>query len=223
MRVYVENSNKRKTVYDILNIFYEKDQIIFDKDQAEVLVGDDFLILGDEKISYEDNLDLKVKLYKYLAEKTGYESPWGILTGSKPSKLLKKYSLDQIREKYLVSESKIHILSQVKKTQDREDFDPKDFNLYINIPFCPTRCDYCSYPTIVGSHVDKSSYVEFLLEELDQVKIPAKLDTVYIGGGTPSFLSHDDLKRLLEKLKQTLLLGNLPSRLVGKIVLILKN
>lgn len=59
MRVYVENSNKRKTVYDILNIFYEKDQIIFDKDQAEVLVGDDFLILGDEKISYEDNLDRK--------------------------------------------------------------------------------------------------------------------------------------------------------------------
>lgn len=202
MIVYVENSNKRKTVYDILNIFYEKDQIIFDKDQAEVLVGDDFLILGDEKISYEDNLDLKVKLYKYLAEKTGYESPWGILTGSKPSKLLKKYSLDQIREKYLVSESKAHILDQVKKTQDREDFDPKDFNLYINIPFCPTRCDYCSYPTIVGSHVDKSSYVDFLLEELDQVKIPAKLDTVYIGGGTPSFLSHDDLKRLLEKIKE---------------------
>src|SRR5699024_7530022 len=44
--------------------------------------------------------------------------------------------------------------------------------------------------------------VDFLLKELDQVKIPEKLDTVYIGGGTPSFLSHDDLIRLLEKIKE---------------------
>lgn len=201
MKVYVANPNKRKTAYDILNIFYQKEQIIFTKDQAEVLIGDDFLVLGGEKIPYQDNLDLKVKLYTYLVNKTSYKSPWGILTGSKPSKLLQKYSLDQVREKYLISEEKLEILEEVARIQAMEDFDPKAWNLYINIPFCPTRCDYCSYPTIVGSHIDKSAYVDYLLREIDQVNLPKSLDTIYIGGGTPSFLSHKDLERLLGKVK----------------------
>lgn len=200
MKVFVSNPNKRKAAYDILNIFYQKDQIIFDRDQAEILIEDDLLILGNKEIAYKDNLDLKRKIYRYLSEKTAYSSPWGILTGSKPSKLLKKYSKDQLKEKYFLSDEKIEILSQVERTQSLENFDSKAFNLYINIPFCPTRCDYCSYPTIVGSHMDKSVYIDYLLMELDQVKIPSKLDTVYIGGGTPSFLSYDDIRRLLEKI-----------------------
>lgn len=201
MIVYVENSKKRKIVYDILNIFYEKEEIIFDRKGAEILIGDDFLAFNGEKISYEDNLSLKTELYKILSQITGYESPWGILTGSKPSKLLKKYTLDQIKEKYLLKDDKLEILYKVHKTQSMEIFNKDSFNLYINIPFCPTRCDYCSYPTIVGSHTDKSVYVDYLLKEIDEIKLPSNLNTVYIGGGTPSFLNHRDLERLLKKIR----------------------
>lgn len=201
MIVYVENSKKRKTVYDILNIFYEKEEIIFDRKEAELFIGDDFLAFKKEKIPYGDNLSLKTELYKILSQKTGYESPWGILTGSKPSKLLKKYSLEEIKEKYKIKDDKLEMLSQVHKIQSRESFNKDSFNLYINIPFCPTRCEYCSYPTIVGSHIDKSIYIDYLLKEIDEVKLPSNLNTVYIGGGTPSFLSHRDLERLLKKIR----------------------
>lgn len=198
MRLYVKDPNKRKTVYDIVNIFYEKDQIIFDKEGAEILIGDDFLLLGEEKVFYKSNLDLKTIIYKYLAQKTSYRSPWGILTGSKPSKLLKKYSPKEIKDKYLVSDEKIELLEKIKENQENLSFDPKAFNLYINIPFCPTRCDYCSYPTIVGSHVDRSIYIDYLLKELEGLKLPKKVHTIYIGGGTPSFLIEKDLIRLLK-------------------------
>lgn len=202
MKVYVENPNTRKAVYDILNIFYQKEEIIFDKDLAEVLIGDDFLIFKDQKIPYEDKLDLKRKLYSYLSKKTGYQSPWGILTGSKPSKLLQKYDLKEIKEVYLVRDDKLFILDEVKKIQEKEKFDQKAFNLYINIPFCPTRCDYCSYPTIVGSHADKASYIDYLLREIEEVNLPKKLDTIYVGGGTPSFLNKEDLVRLLDRISK---------------------
>ncbi|MDD7304976.1 MAG: radical SAM protein [Peptoniphilaceae bacterium] len=202
MIVYVENPNKRKAVYDILNIFYQKDQIIFDKDKASIFVGDDFLLLDGLEFFYEDNLSLKAKLYKFLCEKTSYRSPWGILTGSKPSKLLKKHSPEEIRKKYLLSEEKLKTLIEVDKVQKQETFNDKDFNLYINIPFCQTRCDYCSYPTIVGNKEDKSLYVKNLLREIDKVKLAPKLDTIYIGGGTPSFLSYDDLSLLLERISE---------------------
>lgn len=202
MIVYLDNPKKRKIVYDILNIFYNKEEIIFDRKSADILIEDDFLILGDKKIKCSDNLYLKKNLYKYLVEKTGYEPLWGILTGSKPSKLLKNYSLDEIKEKYLLNDDKIKILDQVKKIQQKEKFNPNSFNLYINIPFCPTRCEYCSYPTIVGNNIYKSLYIDFILRELDEVKLPHNLDTVYIGGGTPSFLSHKDLERLLKNIKQ---------------------
>mgnify|MGYP000956552179 CR=1 FL=1 len=195
MKFYVANNKKRKQVYDILNIFYDHDDLVFDED-ASLKVYDGEIIFGEGKISYEEN-KLKRTLYELLVKETGYQSPWGYLTGSKPSKLLGKMSPADLKEKYLISDKKLNILEDIRNLQESMSFDPKDFSLYINIPFCPTRCKYCSYPTIVGDRKEKGEYISSLIYEIENINIPQRLDAIYIGGGTPSFIDEDDLERLL--------------------------
>lgn len=200
MKFYVANNKKRKQVYDILNIFYDHDDLVFDE-EASLKVYDEEMIFGEYKISYEEN-DLKRKLYELLVKETGYKSPWGYLTGSKPSKLLEKMSLSEIKEKYLLSDKKLKLLEDIRNLQESMSFNPDDFSLYINIPFCPTRCKYCSYPTIVGDRKENSEYISSLIYEIENIDLPQRLDAIYIGGGTPSFIDEDDLARLLSAINK---------------------
>lgn len=200
MKFYVANNKKRKQVYDILNIFYDHDDLVFDED-ASLKVYDEEIIFGEDKISYEEN-KLKRTLYELLVKETGYKSPWGYLTGSKPSKLLEKMSLSEIKEKYLISDKKLKLLEDIRNLQEAMSFNPNDFSLYINIPFCPTRCKYCSYPTIVGDRKEKSEYISSLIYEIENIDLTESLDAIYIGGGTPSFIDEDDLARLLSAINK---------------------
>lgn len=195
MKFYVANSKKRKQVYDILNIFYDHDDLVFDED-ASLKVYDGEIIFGKRKIPYKE-ANLKRKLYELLMKETGYKSPWGYLTGSKPSRLLDKMSPIDLKKKYLLSDEKLKLLEEIRDQQAILSFDQEDFSLYINIPFCPTRCKYCSYPTIVGDRKEKGEYISSLIYEIENINIPQKLDAIYIGGGTPSFIDEDDLERLL--------------------------
>lgn len=198
MKINLSNENKRKIVYDILNIFYDDSEIEFGE-EGDLKILDDKIIFKDSSYSYQDNYQLKATLYNILVEETGYESPWGMLTGSKPSKLLQKYSPDELKEKYFISDEKLDLLVEVKNEQDKLTFDENNYNLYINIPFCPSRCSYCSYPTLIGPNHDRSSYIDTLCYEIDKIDVANDLASIYLGGGTPSDLSHYDLERLLDK------------------------
>lgn len=200
MKFYVANNKKRKQVYDILNIFYDHDDLAFDED-ASLKVYDEEIIFGERKIAYKE-ADLKRKLYELLVKETGYQSPWGYLTGSKPSKLLEKMTPADLKEKYLISDKKLKLLEDIRNLQEAMSFDSNDFSLYINIPFCPTRCKYCSYPTIVGDRKEKGEYISSLIYEIENLNLPQRLDAIYIGGGTPSFIDEADLARLLSAIKQ---------------------
>lgn len=202
MIVYLDKENLRKNVYDILNIFYDRDDFSFleDKDRADIIIEDKKISYKDEKIELKNKLDMKIYLYEILEKITGKSSDWGILTGSKPSKLLKNHILDDLRNIYKLKENKIDLLKSVRESQDKLDFNEDDFNIYINIPFCPKRCSYCSYPTIVSNTVDKKTYVKTLIKEIEEINIPKNLDTVYIGGGTPSNLDIGDIGKILESI-----------------------
>lgn len=197
MKIKLEDKSKRKIVYDILNIFFDHEDINFTEDDFDLDIGQEEIIYKGKSHPYADKKDLKANLYEILSALTGYKSPWGTLTGSKPSKLLKAKSLSEIKETYKVSDEKIRLLADVKSEQERLSFDEKAFSLYINIPFCPTRCDYCSYPTLVGPHHDKSAYVDYLIREIEETSLPSDLDSIYIGGGTPSFLRADEIIKML--------------------------
>lgn len=201
MKIYLKSPNKRKIIYDILNIFYESDEILF-SDSGDLSIDDKKISFLGKSYEYENNYQLKAILYKILATKNSYTSPWGMLTGSKPSKLLQKYKLEEIKKKYFLADEKINLLAEIKNQQEKLSFKSNDFNLYINIPFCPSRCQYCSYPTLIGTNHDKSSYVDLLLREIREINLPENLDAIYIGGGTPSYLKISDIKRLLELINE---------------------
>jgi len=158
---------------------------------------------------------LALLIYQAFSELTGRRPDWGVLTGIRPVKLVYKYwekgmSDEEIvrllGERYYVSEKKSRVLVRTAHTEKKavELSRPESFSLYIAVPFCPTRCKYCSF---VSHSIDKAGklipeYVELLCEELkstgDMVReLGLCLETVYMGGGTPTVLTAGQLTQVL--------------------------
>lgn len=174
---------------------------------------------GDLLISRELKNKLKLVLYKGLVKLTGHESEWGTLTGVRPTKLafmLKKEGLSQeecikkLNEDYLCSEDKARLILRIadyeySKVSDYIDEDT--YSLYIGIPFCPTTCLYCSFASNpVGGNQEKAdSYLKALHKEIEETASlmgDKRLISVYIGGGTPTALSAEQLENLLTKVNK---------------------
>lgn len=167
----------------------------------------------------DDELIMARLLYTALSKATGRSLPWGVLTGVRPIKLfsvLSEQDGEETAERYfrsvlLVSDEKIALAKQVAANQraiiDRSS--KRSFSLYVSIPFCPTRCNYCSF---VSQSIEKAKkliddYLPLLLSELrytaDLVKqLGLRLESVYIGGGTPTTLSAEQLDLLLTEIEE---------------------
>ena len=152
---------------------------------------------------------LSVLLYRVLEEFTGITPPWGILTGVRPVKLLAGMSPREAEQKLLVNPQKLALARRISEVQEPlvAAIPERSFSLYVSIPFCPTRCSYCSF---VSHSVDKAAglvddYLDKLITEIKQTadiagQLGLRLDTVYFGGGTPTTLSAEQLKRLFAAL-----------------------
>lgn len=155
-------------------------------------------------------------IYRILSEVTGIRPKWGILTGIRPVKNLHwdeergnplSETDRQFREDYLVSEDKIrlcHMIYEVQKPAFALS-QKNSVSLYISIPFCPSRCSYCSFvsQSIGNKNVQKllPGYVEYLMREIRYTSelmrtLGLRLETVYFGGGTPTSLSAEQLRQL---------------------------
>lgn len=161
-----------------------------------------------------DYNDSKRKAYKFFRKITGKDLDWGILTGVRPGKLyneLKAKGEDPervLKEQYFVSDEKIRLLRRVSESQQRvkRSPDPKAVGLYLGIPFCPTRCQYCSFTSNQISKPAAQSYLQALLREMDAVKAlmdrnAQTAESIYIGGGTPTSLDEEDLSRFLTRVR----------------------
>lgn len=163
---------------------------------------------------------LKACLYKLLSKFTGKSLPWGSLTGVRPTKIateLLEHGVDEqsihnvYTGTYLTIPQKADICIEVAKREQAlfSDFEfEEEYCLYIGIPFCPSRCLYCSFTSYpIGVYQDKvQAYLDTLYREMEYVaNIDAyqkkRLVAVYVGGGTPSALSASQLEELLTKLK----------------------
>ncbi len=188
-------------------------------DEGEPLQSADNL--ANDTSDYETECERKLctMLYLLLSEKVGRAPTWGILTGIRPVKLVNSYKSigktdEQVREylksNYLVSDKKLDMAFMIAHIQESvlENRDPKDYSLYISIPFCPSRCSYCSF---VSHSIEKQKkyigdYVEHLCKELEYTAKIAKeqglkLKTVYMGGGTPTSLEAEQIARILKCVK----------------------
>ena len=154
--------------------------------------------------------------YPILKEVCGFAPEWGMLTGVRPSKLmLNKISesgvdgaKDYFIKRFFATPEKTELAFSVANTELKIiNASPENsFSLYISIPFCPTRCSYCSFVShAIGTESAKKlvpQYVDKLCEELafTSAKVKEaglKLTTIYWGGGTPTTLSADDLDRVM--------------------------
>lgn len=159
-------------------------------------------------------------LYQALSELTEKTLPWGNLTGIRPTKiameLLERGKTDReivdfMEKEHFVSEKKAKLSLEIAK-REKEILQTlhyeNGYSLYIGIPFCPTTCLYCSftsYPVCVWEK-RMDEYLDCLIKEIDYVAEAFReqvLDTIYIGGGTPTSLSPERLERLLTKLEET--------------------
>ncbi|MBP5618557.1 MAG: coproporphyrinogen dehydrogenase HemZ [Clostridia bacterium] len=167
---------------------------------------------------------LAVLLFGLLCQATGARPPWGILTGVRPGKLMRRLSEDlgvegakaYFRDELLCREEKIDLClaSQAGEEAIIASSRPEQFSLYFSVPFCPTRCSYCSF---VSHSIERSGkliepYVVRLCEELRATgevakRLGLKLATAYMGGGTPTTLSADQLDRVFAAVAESFDLG----------------
>lgn len=168
---------------------------------------------------HEDRaMALSLLLYRLLAEMTGFSPPWGVLYGVRPARLMHaKTELlgeDGARAFFrqsMVQEDKIQLATEVMRRENRiiALSQPMSFSLYVSIPFCPSRCAYCSFVShaIENTHKLMEPYVALLCRELAEKaaianRLGLRLETIYFGGGTPTTLSAAQLDRLLTTIKE---------------------
>ncbi len=153
------------------------------------------------------NREVKRQLYRALAELTGRTFPWGSLTGIRPTLIAAECGYDPRRmaEIYDVSMQKAEIAVRTARRENAllDGIPENAVHLYIGIPFCASRCEYCSFPTTVFDRIGLRlpAYTDTLIRELDEfrpvfVKHPGSL---YIGGGTPTAMPADLFRKVMEK------------------------
>ena len=158
--------------------------------------------------------------YEAASALTGYRPPWGILTGVRPAKIASElirygYTPDaaakRISEKYLTTPRKASLAVTVSRAEDRliRPELRRTCSVYIGIPFCPSRCSYCSFVSYTSPKLLSliPDYLTALRTNIHTVfetirELGLKLSTVYIGGGTPTVLNESQLQFLLDAVTQ---------------------
>lgn len=233
MNLYVKNHNFHFELENLTRLFFPNEKITVIRDFSEpqppyiyTEVSDKITIsvnIGSfnksetavKKLTDDDNELVSAQLlYKLLCDFTGLTQPWGILTGVRPVKLLRKLAEESNEEQavkkflndFFVSNEKI-ALSRETEHNERKILElsrPESFSLYVGIPFCPSRCSYCSFVMASIERAEKliEPYTKLLCEEIKRTaeianKLGLRLETVYFGGGTPTTLSAEQFDTVL--------------------------
>lgn len=233
MNLYVKNHNFHFELENLTRLFFPNEKITVIRDFSEpqspyiyTEASDKITIsvnIGSfnksetavKKLTDDDNeLVLARLLYKLLCDFTGLTQPWGILTGVRPVKLLRRLAEESNEEQavkkfekdFFVSNEKIALSRETEHNERKilELSKPESFSLYVGIPFCPSRCSYCSFVMASIERAKKliEPYTMLLCEEIKRTaeianKLGLRLETVYFGGGTPTTLSAEQLDTVL--------------------------
>ena len=217
------------TVRYHLNVTYKEAEIAFHFYKCETTAAETensgigkLAASARTEVDFDDRREtknrLKRALYQMLSEYTGQDLPWGNLTGIRPTKipmnLLEEGKSEEeitryMKETYYASDEKIDLSIRIAKRElellHKLDYE-NGYSLYIGIPFCPSTCLYCSFTSYpLGIWRDRmDEYLTALEKEIDFTAVKfvyKKLNTIYIGGGTPTTLTAAQLDRLLRKIK----------------------
>ena len=239
MNLYVKNHNFHFELENLTRLFFPNEKITVIRDFSEpqppciyTEVSDKITIsvnIGSfnksetavKKLTDDDNELVSAQLlYKLLCDFTGLTQPWGILTGVRPVKLLRRLAEESNEEQavkkfendFFVSNEKIALSRETEHNERKilELSKPESFSLYVGIPFCPSRCSYCSFVMASIERAEKliEPYTKLLCEEVKRTaeianKLGLRLETVYFGGGTPTTLSAEQLDTVLRTVNKS--------------------
>lgn len=233
MKIILKNHSEEYPVREIVNSFYPKQKlefVSFVDENDNYIISDYHIESGSETIicraninnKYEiseipttgpDKNNLKKSIYECLNKITGIVLPWGLMTGIRPSKIVREYlgnggsdPIGHLMNKYGTTEEKATTATIVENIESKyiKTMYPDGISLYIGIPFCPTRCLYCSFTSqsIAFSNKLTEPYVEALKKEIAEISSTEfirshRIETIYFGGGTPSALDANQIDDIL--------------------------
>lgn len=221
--VYDESSEDSKTVVTRCIETENGNVIRVEADIEGEIRSLEAVVTADES-EMRDKCELKTAqlIYEALSDITGYTPPWGIQTGVRPSKLVLRLLEEMSREEaweyftkeLLVSEEKARLAFTVAEAEQKiiDLSQDNSFSLYVSIPFCPTRCSYCSFVShSIGNSNAKRilpDYLDKLAEEIEitgeiATELGLRLESVYFGGGTPGVLEAPQMDRLLSTIEKS--------------------
>ncbi len=241
MDIRLDGHDEYNACLQIMQLFFAKDDLVTVTSRLRLENGDFFSEASVEKdgkigeafakTGEKDRLHITntIKKAVYLAAKkvSDMPTPWGISTGIRPAKtavkLLEKYAdrekaKSELIKEYMMSEEKAELAVTVAEFEKEalSSMPKNSVSVYVGIPFCPSRCSYCSFISQAVEHNKRfvEPYVRALLREIEYgaeiVKdLGQSVDTVYFGGGTPTALSPELLRELIEKVRASFDLSKL--------------
>lgn len=226
----LKNVEKAHQYEELIKVFLKPEEFVIVLKEADVNCSN--TVSYKESLNYDcnegtlelefkgDKDELKREIYLFLKEKTKENPPWGIITGIRPVKLFGEIAkvvgvadAEKIfLEKYCVSSEKAKLASSIYQYQQSEigNNERNAVGVYIGIPFCPTRCLYCSFTSNQVEESEMERYIEALIYEIKESAIHMRknniyAETIYIGGGTPTTLSETLLEKLLKVVAEELM------------------
>ena len=161
-------------------------------------------------------------IYLCLQKLTGITPPWGLMTGIRPVKKMsaliengmsKGQAFKALKNKYMVSDRRLELayMTAVNQMPLLKQIDSDTVSLYVSIPFCPSRCSYCSFVShsIESARKLIPDYIRFLCREIEILgkiirDLNLKIDTVYFGGGTPTSVEASQLNIIMKTLSENI-------------------
>ncbi len=208
--------------FDVISSLEQKENLYIAK--AKITLGDSVAegeieetFFNPEKREISDLV--KKSVYFACKKLSDMPTPWGISTGIRPAKTARMMLDEGKGDSEILSYMQDEFFVTPKKAQLSLDVAKKEYELlknrvkngvsiYLGVPFCPTRCAYCSFISQAMAHNQKfvKPYVNALLTEIDETAKMAddfgmKVETIYFGGGTPTTLSPEDLDTLIKRVK----------------------
>ena len=229
IKVKLSNMNFRYDVFLMINLFFSFINIEFineefdlsidiDEEAGNVIIKDNEGLFSYEiNRSYKPSEEVKKALFIYLRKVTGKFLPWGTLVGIRPSKkaldlLEKGYSEDEVikefKDRHETSAEKAQLCIDVAKYEKSiVNKDENTVSIYVGMPFCPTRCVYCSFTSnpIGGKAALVKEYLNAITKEIEAISkyVSEKnltIETVYFGGGTPTAVNDEEFEDIMNKI-----------------------
>lgn len=240
MKIVIKNHPFHYEIENISRLFFPYEKLEIIKDNCHIAEEPYILTEIDDKItvsvnfgsyknvgSSEKTADDKENervicelLFKILTDYTGITMPWGMITGVRPVKYLRDiiekngidYAKKFFRDYYHTTDEKLNLALTTEEYERviLNSSKENSFSLYISIPFCPTRCSYCSFVSQSVSKIKHliEPYVNLLCKEIEYTgeivkKHNLQLETVYIGGGTPTTLEANQLEMMIKAINSS--------------------